>query len=159
MTEKAIVDIGSREIYNNIRNSATSQQKGAPMEKKKFIAILSHATENPMEVVVLMKIATNMKAFDDEVEIDFFLVGEGVQLAKKGIAETISVEMEGQKVMVAEMLTTLLEDFGVKFFVCHGFMPSYGLKKEDLIDNTEVKSSSYLGELLLDGRVPLQMNI
>lgn len=129
------------------------------MENKKFIFVLSHATENPVEVVVLMKVATNMKAFDDTVELDFFLVGEGVQLAKKGIAETISVEMEGQKVMVAEMLKTLTEDFGVKFFVCHGFMPSYGMTKDDLVGNTEVKSSSYLGELLLDGRVPFQLGM
>ncbi len=129
------------------------------MENKKFIFILTHATEKPMEVVVLMKIATNMKAFDESAELDFFLVGEGVQLAKKGIAETISVEMEGQRVVVAEMLKTLVEDFGVKFFVCHGFMPAYGMTKDDLIGNTEVKSSSYLGELLLDGRVPLQMNM
>ena len=129
------------------------------MEKKKYVFILSHATERPMEPVVLMKVATNMKAFDDEAEIDFFLIGEGVNLAKKGIAETISVEMEGQKVQVAEMLRTLTEDFGVKLYVCHGFMPQYGLTKENLIDNTEVKSSSSLGELLLDGRIPFSVNV
>ena len=129
------------------------------MNGKKFIFILSHATERPAEVIVMMKTATNMKAFDDEVELDFFLMGEGVQLAKKGIAETIAMELEGQKVVVSEMLSTLTEDFNVKFFVCHAFMPLYGMTKEDLIDNAELKSSSYLGELMLDGRVPLQIAV
>ena len=129
------------------------------MTGKKFIFVLSHATEKPAEVIVLMKTATNMKAFDDEIELDFFLMGEGVQLAKEGMAETISMELEGQKVVVSEMLNTLTQDFNVKFFVCHAFMPLYGMSKEDLIENAELKSSSYLGELMLDGRVPFQVAV
>ena len=129
------------------------------MDKKKWIFLLSHATESSLEAIILMKVAINMKAFDDEAEIDFFLMGEGVQLAKKEMADTISMELEGQKVVVGEMLKTLIEDFGVKFYVCHAFMPSYGMTKDDLIDNVEVKSSSYLGELFLDGRTPFSVNI
>ncbi len=124
------------------------------MNGKKFVFVLSHATEKPAEVIVLMKTATNMKAFDDEIELDFFLMGEGIKLAKKGVAETISMELEGQKVVVSDMLNTLTQDFNVKFFVCHAFMPLYGMSKDDLIENAELKSSSYLGELMLDGRVP-----
>ncbi len=129
------------------------------MTGKKFIFVLSHATEKPAEVIVMMKTATNMKAFDDEIELDFFLMGEGVQLAKKGMAETISMELEGQKVVVSDMLNTLTQDFNVKFFVCHAFMPLYGMSKDDLIENAELKSSSYLGELMLDGRVPFLVAI
>ncbi len=129
------------------------------MAGKKFVFVLSHATEKPAEVIVAMKTATNMKAFDDEIELDFFLMGEGIQLAKKGIAETITMELEGQKIVVSDMLNTLTEDFGVKFFVCHAFMPMYGMSKEDLINNAELKSSSYLGDLMLDGRVPFQVTI
>lgn len=129
------------------------------MEKKKYIFVASHATQNPMEVIGLMKIATNMKAFDDEIELDFFLIGEGVQLAKKGIAETLSMEMEGQTVNVAELLNTLVDDFGIKLFVCHAFLPAFGMIKEDLIESAELKSSSYLGELLLEGRIPFQLNL
>ncbi len=129
------------------------------MASKKFIFTVCHAASKPLEAVVLMKTATNMKAFDDEVEIAFFLVDEGIQLAKKGVAETLSVELEGKKVVLSEMLNTLAEDFEVKFFVCHAFMPGYGINKEDLIANAEPKSSSYLGELLLDGYVPFQLSI
>ncbi|TAN40656.1 MAG: hypothetical protein EPN25_06920 [Nitrospirae bacterium] len=129
------------------------------MDKKKFIFVLSHSTEKPIEVIGLMKIALNMKAFDDSVALDFFLIGGGVQLAKKGIAESISMEMEGQKIVVADMLNTLIDDFKVKFYVCHAFMPAFGISKDDLIRNTEVKASSFLGELLLEGYQPFQLNI
>jgi predicted peroxiredoxin len=129
------------------------------MEKKGFLFVLSHATKDPMQLVALMKIATNMKAFDDEMPLDFFLVGEAVELAKKGVAESISMELEGQKVVVSEMMETLTQDFGVKFYVCHAFMPAFGVSKDDLIESAEVKSSSYLGELLLDGRTPFSLNL
>lgn len=126
------------------------------METKKFIFVLSHATTNPMEVIGLFKIALNMKAFDDTVELAFFLIGEGVQLAKKGVAKTISMEMEGKQVNVGEMLETISE-LEVKFYVCQAFMPGFGIKKEDLIENAEVRSSSYLGELLLHGYIPFSL--
>lgn len=126
------------------------------MEPKKYIFVLSHATANPMEVIGLFKIALNMKAFDDIVELSFFLIGEGVQLAKKGVAKTISMEMEGKQVNVGEMLETLSE-LEVKFYVCQAFMPGFGVKKEDLIENAEVRSSSYLGELLLKGYIPFSL--
>lgn len=128
------------------------------MEKKKFLFVVSHATTNPMEVLGIMKIASNMKAFDDEAEVVVFLIGEGVQLAKKGIVENISIEFEGKPVNFGEMLGMLL-DFDVKFYVCHAFMPGFGLTKEDLIEGAEVKSSSYLGELLLQGFIPFTLNI
>jgi len=128
------------------------------METKKYVFILSHAATNPMEVIGFMKIASNMKAFDDSIVLDFFLIGEGVQLAKKGVARTISMEMEGKQVNVGELLD-LISDFGTKFYVCHGFMPGYGVTKEDLIDNAEVKSSSYLGELLLAGYIPFSLSM
>lgn len=127
------------------------------MEGRRFIFVISHAT-NPMEVIGQFKIASNMKAFDDSVDIVFFLIGEGVQLAKKGVAGTISMELEGQQVNVGEMLDMLLE-FDVKFYVCHAFMPGFGVTKEDLIESAEPKSSSYLGELLLNGYTPFTLSL
>ncbi|MDA8082650.1 MAG: DsrE family protein [Nitrospiraceae bacterium] len=129
------------------------------MDKKKYIFVLSHSESKPIEAIGLMKIAMNMKAFDDSIDLDFFLIGEGVQLAKKGVADTISMEMEGQKVVVGEMLNTLVEDFNVKFYVCHAFLSAFSISKDDLIKNAEVKASSYLGELMLEGRVPFQLNL
>lgn len=128
------------------------------MEKKKYVFTISHATTNPMEVIGIFKIASNMKAFEDSIEIAVFLLGEGVQLAKKGVAETISMEMEGKQVNVGELLE-LVVDLDVKFFVCNAFMPGFGVTKEDLIDGAEPKSSAYLGELLLDGYIPFSLSM
>jgi len=126
------------------------------METKKYIFIMSHATTNPMEAIGLFKIAANMMAFDDTVELCFFLIGEGVQMAKKGVAQTITMEMEGKQVNVGELLEAISE-FGVKFYVCQAFMPGFGVTKEELIENSEVRSSSYLGELLLHGYIPFSL--
>jgi len=128
------------------------------MENKKFVFTLSHATTNPIEVLGIMKIASNMKAFSDETEIVIFLINEGVQLAKKGVVEKISMEFEGKQVNFGEMLEMLI-DFGVKIYVCHAFMPGFGLSEENLIEGAEVKSSSYLGELLLKGYTPFSLSL
>ncbi len=128
------------------------------MENKKFLFVLTHSVSNPMEVLVVMKIASNMKAFDDSIDLAIFLVGEGVLLAKKGVAESISIEFEGKKVNFSEMLE-MLKDFDVKFYACSAFMPGHGVTKEDLIENAEERSSSYLGELLLNGYVPFSLGI
>jgi len=128
------------------------------MEPKKFLFTLSHATTNPMEVIGILKIASNMKAFDDSVEVAIFLLGEGVALAKKGVAKAISMEMEGNQVNVGELLD-VIKEFDIKFYVCHAFMPHFGVSKDDLIENAEVRSSSYLGELLLGGYTPFSLNI
>ena len=99
------------------------------MEPKKFLFVLSHATSNPKEVVVLLKIVSNMKAFDDTAEVAVFLVGEGVELAKKGVGSTISMELEGNQVNVGELLE-MTADLDIKFYVCHAFMPGHGVLKD-----------------------------
>ena len=71
---------------------------------KKFLFTISHATSSPLEAIGILKIASNMKAFDDDAEIAIFLLGEGAQLAKKGVAATISMELEGTTANVGEML-------------------------------------------------------
>jgi len=126
------------------------------MEPKKFLFVLSHATTNPIEVIVMLKIASNMKAFDDTAEVAVFLVGEGVQLAKKGVGKTITMELEGNLVNVGDLLD-MTPDLGIKFYVCHAFMPLFSVNKEELIENAEMKGSSYLGELLLAGYTPVPM--
>jgi predicted peroxiredoxin len=128
------------------------------MSDKKFVFTLSHTTTNPIEVLGIMKIASNIKAFSDDAEIAIFLIGEGVQLAKKGVVENISIEFEGKQVNFGEMLEMLV-DFGVKFYVCHAFMPGHGVTQENMIKGAEIKSSSYLGELLLQGYIPFSLSI
>ena len=128
------------------------------METRKFVFTISHAGTNPMEAIGIFKIASNMKAFDDSIDVAVFLLAEGVQLAKNGYAKTISMEMEGKQVNVGELLEMMIE-LGVKFYVCHAFMPGFGVAHDDLVENAEPKSSAFLGELLLDGYTPFSLSI
>lgn len=128
------------------------------MADKKFVFTIAHVTSNPIEVLGIMKIASNIKAFSDEAEIAIFLIGEGVELAKKGVVKNMTIEFEGKPVNFGEMLEMLI-DFDVKFYVCHAFMPGHGVTPENMIEGAEIKSSSYLGELLLKGYVPFSLSL
>lgn len=128
------------------------------MADKKFVFTIAHVTSNPIEVLGIMKIASNIKAFSDEAEVAIFLFGEGVELAKKGVVENMTIEFEGKQVNFGEMLGMLI-DFDVKFYVCQAFMPGHGVTPENLIEGAEIKSSSYLGELLLQGYIPFSLSI
>lgn len=125
---------------------------------KKFLFTISHTTTRPLEPVGILKIASNIKAFEDDADVVIFLLGEGVQLAKKGVASTISMELEGAQVNVGDLLEMAI-DTGIKLYVCHAFMPAFGVGKDDLIEGAESKGSSYLGELLLADYVPFTLSI
>ena len=123
---------------------------------KKFLFTISHATSSPLEAIGILKVASNMKAFDDDAEIAVFLLGEGAQLAKKGVAKTISKELEGMMTNVGDLIEMAIE-IGIKISVCHAFMP--GVKQEDLLEGIQIQSSSNIGELMLDGYVPFSISI
>jgi len=123
---------------------------------KKFLFTISHATSSPLEAIGILKVASNMKAFDDDAEIAVFLLGEGAQLAKKGVAKTISMELEGAMTNVGDLIEMAIE-IGIKISVCHAFMP--GAKQEDLLEGIQIQSSSNIGELMLDGYVPFSISI
>jgi predicted peroxiredoxin len=117
------------------------------MEKKKFIFIITHSHSRPDLVAGAMQLATNMKAFD--AELDFFLLDEGVMLARKGFAETLVWQKKDEFSPIHELMKTLIEDFGVKFYICASCVKHYELDKVEKIPNSEVKPGSYLGELLM----------
>lgn len=118
------------------------------MEKKKFVFILNHSFDNPDKAAGALQLAANMKAFD--TEIDFFLINEGVLLAKNGFAEGITWQKKDGFSPLHELLKTLTEDFGVHFYVCASCLKPYGLEGAALIRNAAIKSGSFLGELLLE---------
>ena len=118
------------------------------MENKKFVFILNHSFEAPDTAAAALQLAANMRAFD--TELDFFLLNGGVMLAKKGFAETITGQKKNGFSPVKDLLKTLSEDFGVKFFVCASCVRSYELEGAELIGNAEVKPGSFLGQLLLE---------
>ncbi len=119
------------------------------MENKKFVFVLTHSYDRPDIVAGAMQLATNMKAFD--VDLDFFLMDDGVLIAKKGFAETLSeIQKKDEFSPVHDLMKTLIEDFGVKFYICASCVKHYGLDKVELVKNAEIKPGSFLGEMLLE---------
>jgi predicted peroxiredoxin len=66
-----------------------------------------------------------MAAFD--ARIDFFLLNEGVHLAKKGFAESVTWQKGFSP--VAELMKSLVEDFDCKFYICASCVKPYGLEE------------------------------
>jgi len=118
------------------------------MEKKKFIFIITQSHERPDLVAGALQLATNMKAFD--AELDFFLMDSGALLAKKGYAETLVWQKKNEFSPIHELITTLTEDFGCRFYICASCVKHYELDKVERIANSEIKPGSYLGEMLME---------
>jgi predicted peroxiredoxin len=118
------------------------------MEKKKFVFIITGSYDNPDKVAGAFQLATNMKAFD--VVLDFFLMDKGVLLAKKGFAESLTWQKKDEFSPISDLMKTLIEDFGAKFYICASCVNHYGLDKAEHIPNSEIKPGSFLGEMLLE---------
>jgi predicted peroxiredoxin len=118
------------------------------MEQKKFIFILNHSFDNPDKAAGALQLAANMKAFD--IELDFFLINEGVMLAKKGFAESITWQKKDGFSPLHNLMHTLTEDFGVNFYVCASCIKPYGLEGAELLENASVKPGSFLSEMLIE---------
>ncbi len=115
------------------------------MENKEFVFIITHSYDAIERAAAAFQLATNMAAFD--AKIDFFLMNEGVHLARKGFAEGMTQQKGFSP--VAELMKSLSEDFDCKFYICASCVKPYGLEGSEFIKNSEVKPGSYLGELLM----------
>lgn len=119
------------------------------MAQKKFVFIITHSHSRPDLAAGAMQLATNMKAFD--ADLVFFLMDEGVLLAKKGFADTLAdLQKKDEFSPVNQLVKTLAEDFAVKFYICASCVKSHGLEKGELIPNAEVRPGSFLGEMLME---------
>ena len=118
------------------------------MAEKKFVFIITESYDNPDKVAGALQLATNMRAMDTTV--DFFLMDKGALLAKKGYAETLIWQKKDEFSPIADLLNTLIDDFGAKFYICASCVKHYGLDKAELISNSEPKPGTFLGEMLLE---------
>lgn len=119
------------------------------MENKKFVFTITHSYDRPDVVAGALQLASNMKAFD--IDLVFFLMDNGVLLAKKGFAETLwDLQKKDEFSPANELLKTLVEDFDVKVYICASCVKHYGLDKAELVKNAEIKPGSFLGEMLLE---------
>lgn len=119
------------------------------MADKKFVFILTTSETRPDIPAGALQLATNMKAFD--AEIDIFLMDEAALLAKPGYAEALaSRQKSGGFSPVHTLLRTLVEDFGVRVFVCASCVKPSGLDPANLAFGAAVKPGSFLGEMLME---------
>ena len=82
------------------------------MAKKKFVFIITHSFDRPDLAAGAFQLAANMKAFD--AELDFFLMDNGVLLAKEGFAETLIWQKNDEFSPVHQLMKTLIDDFDTK---------------------------------------------
>ena len=119
------------------------------MAEKKFAFILMTSESRPDVPAGALQLATNMKAFD--AEIDLFLMDEGALLAKPGYAATLAARQKpGGFSSVDTLLKTLVEDFGVKVYVCASCVKPNNLDPANLAFGAVVKPGSFLGEMLME---------
>ena len=118
------------------------------MAEKKFVFIITDSYDNPDKIAGALQLATNMKAMD--ATVDFFLMDKGALLAKKGYAETLIWQKKDEFSPIADLMKTLIDDFGVKFYICASCVKHYGLDKAELIPSSEAKPGTFLGEMLLE---------
>jgi len=118
------------------------------MAEKKFVFLLTHSYDDPDRIAGALQLATNMRAMD--IELDIFLMDKGVLLAKKGFAETLTWQKKDEFSPVADLLKTLVTDFGVKVYVCASCVKHYDLENAELIVNAEAKPGTFLAEMLLE---------
>ena len=119
------------------------------MAVKKYAFIIMTSESRPDVAAGALQLATNLKAFD--AEIDVFLMDEGALLAKPGYAAALaSRQKPGGFSPVDTMLQALVDDFGVKVYVCASCVKPNNLDPENLAFGAVVKRGSFLGELLMD---------
>lgn len=118
------------------------------MADKKFVFIITDSYENPDKIAGGLQLATNMWAMDTQV--DFFLMDKGALLAKKGFAETITWQKKDEFSPIPDLMKTLIEDFGAKFYICASCVKYYDLDKVERIANSEIKPGAFLAEMLLE---------
>jgi predicted peroxiredoxin len=119
------------------------------MAEKKFAFIILTSESRPDVPAGALQLATNMKAFD--AQLDLFLMDEGALLAKPGFAAALAARQKpGGFSSVETLLGTLVEDFGVKVYVCASCVKPNGLDPANLAFGAVVKPGSFLGEMLME---------
>ena len=95
--------------------------------KKNILMLITHSTDDHDRANAAVALAVSLVSMDHDVVI--FLNHEGVLLAKKGVAETIS----GRNFTPVGELFPLLIESEVPIFVCTAAADTFGITEEDLV--------------------------
>ncbi len=101
-------------------------------EGKKLVIMVTHGTDHPEMATIPFVMGGAAASADVEVVMGF--QGAGVELVKKGVAETVTAP---EFKPLAELLTTIRE-FGGTFLVCAPCIKSRGIGEEELVEGAHV---------------------
>ncbi|GAB4336945.1 MAG: DsrE/DsrF/TusD sulfur relay family protein [Desulfobulbaceae bacterium] len=98
------------------------------MEEKKFLLIITHAQDDPEKANLALAFAAAMIAEEKDVALVFMF--DGVNLARKGVIETIAAE----HVTPGKDLLPVILEGGAMLMACTPCAMQRGIKEEDLLD-------------------------
>jgi len=115
---------------------------------KKFLIIATHSSDAPERAGAALAIANTAVA--NGLDVVVFTINEGVQLVKKGFAETIT----DQKAFppIKDLIASLVEN-DVKFYACTPCAAQFGVQPADLIPNTQLAGAQIVLDLALEREV------
>lgn len=115
-------------------------------QEKSVVVIMTSGPSTPGRCATPFFIATILACMDADVTV--FLTMEGVNLAKKGVAENMAA-MEGGKRIIDFMRDA--KNAGVKISLCSPALPGYRIDPaHDLIDEVDdISSGGVLADLIL----------
>jgi predicted peroxiredoxin len=101
-------------------------------DARKLVIMVTHGPDHPEMATIPFVMGAAAASADVAVVVGF--QGDGVQLVKKGVAETVAVP---EFKPLGELLTTIRQ-FGGTFLVCAPCIKSRGIADEDLVEGAQV---------------------
>ena len=102
------------------------------MEKKKFMVVVTHATDDQDRANLSMAFVAAMIAEDIDVEVLFMF--EGVLLAKKGMAETIA----GRNMTPLNELMPIITGAGITMYGCGPCLKTHGVSEDEMLEGVKI---------------------
>jgi predicted peroxiredoxin len=101
-------------------------------EHEKLVVMVTHGAEDPEVATIPFAMAGAAVASDVDVVMGF--QGDGCELVKKGVAETVHAD---EFAPLGDLLDTIKE-MGGQLLVCSPCVKKRGLTEEDLVDGAEI---------------------
>jgi predicted peroxiredoxin len=101
-------------------------------EHEKLVVMVTHGAEDPEIATIPFAMAGAAVASDVDVVMGF--QGDGCDLVKKGVAETVRAD---EFAPLGDLLDTIKE-MGGQLLVCSPCVKKRGLTEEDLVDGAEI---------------------
>jgi len=117
------------------------------MEKKKFMVVITHSTDDPDRANLGMAFVSSMIMEDIDVAVLFMF--EGILLVRKGVAETIA----GRNMTPLKDLMPIISQADITLFGCGPCMKTFNISEGELIEGVKVITAPTAVHAMLDREV------